>query len=168
VVGLGGAALRSARARTYGPIPWAVLVLVAGVVLSAGAPDERRVVLGGCLLALLEVAIVSAIGMVFASFSTPFLSALFTGAMVVIGREADTLTRFPIKYFGQGLHDAAVFLSKIVPNLHVFVPPRPLFTGEVVGVPLASYLSMAALTSAAWSVGLLAVAAFIFRKRDFL
>lgn len=168
VLALTAAAVRSPKARTYGPIPWSMLVLAAGVVLSAGAPDERRVVLGGCLLALLEVAVVSAIGMVFASFSTPFLSALFTAAMVVIGREADTLTRFPVKYFGKAFHDAAVVLSKIVPNLHVFVPPRPLFTGEVVGVPLASYLSMAAVTSVAWSVGLLAVAAFIFRKRDFL
>jgi hypothetical protein len=168
VAALGLAMWRWPGARTYGPIPWAAAVLAAGVILSGVAPDERRVVLGGCLLVVLEVGIIAAIGMLFSSFSTPFLSALLTVWMLIIGRSADTLAQLPVKYFGQGIHAAGVALSKVVPNLHVFVPPRTLFTGEVASVPLALYLGMAAVTSVAWSVGLLAVAGFIFRKRDFL
>jgi len=165
---LGVAMWRWPRARTYGPIPWAVAMLVAGVVLASVTPDERRVVLGSGLLSLLEVAIVSAIGMLFSSFSTPFLSALLTLGMVAIGRSADTLTKLQAKYFGQHARDVAIALSKVVPNLHVFVPARPLFTGEVAGVALAPYLGMAAVTSIGWSVALLAIAGFIFKKRDFL
>lgn len=171
VVGLALAMWRWPSARTFGPVPWSALLLLAGAALSGAAPDERRVVLGGCLLALLEVAIVVALGLLFSSFSSPFLSALLTLGMVVIGREADTLTKFPVKYFGAlgpAVREAAVALSKVVPNLHVFVPPRPLFTGEVAGAPLAPYLGMAALTALGWSLGLLAVAGFIFKKRDFL
>ncbi|MFT3775607.1 MAG: ABC transporter permease subunit [Minicystis sp.] len=168
VIALVLAAIRSPKARTYGPIPWAALVLVAGALLAGHAPEERRVVLGGCFLALLEVAIVAAIGMLFASFSTPFLSALLTLGTAIIGRSADTLARFPVKYFGPTGRAFFVALSKVVPNLHIFVPPRPLFTGEVATVPLAPYLGMATITAIGWSVGLLAVAGFIFRKRDFL
>lgn len=168
VAGLAVAMWRWPKARTYGPIPWAVVMLVAGVVLSGVTPDERRVVLGGALLSFLEVGIVAAIGLLFSSFSTPFLSALLTLGVFAIGRSADALTKLQAKYFGQLARDVCVALSKVVPNLHVFVPPRPLFTGEVAGVPFAPYLGMATVTSLAWSVGLLAVAAFIFKKRDFL
>jgi ABC-type transport system involved in multi-copper enzyme maturation permease subunit len=168
VAGLALAMWRWPKARTYGPIPWAVVMLVAGVVLSGVTPDERRVVLGGGLLSLLEVGIVAAIGLLFSSFSTPFLSALLTLGMVVIGRSADALTKLQARYFGQLARDVAIALSKVVPNLHVFVPPRPLFTGEVAGVPFGPYLGMATVTSLAWSVALLAVATFVFKKRDFL
>jgi hypothetical protein len=165
---IGASSWRWSKARTDGPIPWSALMLLAGVIVSGAAPDERRVVLAGSLLSFLEVAIVAAMGMLFASFSTPFLSALLTLMMVVIGRSADTLTKFSPRQYGQIMHDAGVFMSRVMPNLHVFVPPRPLFTGEVAGDALGPYLLMAATTSAAWSVGLLAVAAFIFKKRDFL
>jgi len=159
---------RSTWARTFGPIPWAVLVLVAGAALSAVVPDERRVLLGGSALALLEVAIVAGFGVLFASFSTPFLSALLTLGVILIGRNADVLARLPVRFFGQGVHVAGVALSRVVPNLQVYVPARPLLSGEAVGAPLGSYLGMAALAAVAWAVGLLALATFIFRKRDFL
>jgi ABC-type transport system involved in multi-copper enzyme maturation permease subunit len=162
---------RSTWARTFGPIPWSLIVLCAGIALSGVAPDERRVVLASGALAVLEVCIVVAIGLVFSSFSTPFLSALFTLGLVLIGRNADSLARLPAKelgLLGEALATAGRFIARIVPNLYVYVPPRPLLTGEIVGQPLDSYLGMATAAAVAWSVGLLAVAAFIFRKRDFL
>lgn len=176
VLGVGGLAAaglalamwRSTRARTYGPIPWAALLLAAGAALAGVVPDERRVVLAGCTLAVLEVAIIAAFGLLFASFSTPFLSALLTVGIIVIGRNADLLAQLPTKFFGAAIHAGGVVLSRVVPNLHVFVPPRPLLSGEAVGEPLGSYLMMAGATAIAWAVGLLAVASFVFRKRDFL
>jgi hypothetical protein len=154
--------------RTYGPIPWAMVLLLLGIWLSGSAPDERRVVLGSSILSLLEVGIVAAIATLFASFSTPFLSALLTFFMFIVGRNADALTRLPVKFFGQGLHDAGVFVAKIVPNLQIFLPPRPLLTGEAVDARFSTYLAMATLTGIGWAIGLLAVASFIFKKRDFL
>jgi ABC-type transport system involved in multi-copper enzyme maturation permease subunit len=168
VVGLALWMWRSTWARTFGPIPWSMLVLVAGVALCSVAPEERRVVLAGGVLALLEVSIVSAIGLLFSSFSTPFLSALLTFGVLLIGRNADMLAQLPVKYFGEGIANAGKLLAKIVPNLHVYVPPRPLLTGEIVGQPLDAYMALAAAAALAWSVGLLATASFVFRKRDFL
>src|SRR4051812_4200496 len=69
----GGLAFRLPRARTYLPIPWAFLILIAGAYLASGAVDDRRVVLGSALLTLAEVALVTAIATVFSAFSSPFL-----------------------------------------------------------------------------------------------
>jgi Cu-processing system permease protein len=167
-LGLGVAAWRWPSARTFGAIPWALVMLIAGAVLAGVAPEERRVVLGNGALTLFEVAIVSAFATLFSSFSTPFLSALLTLWMFIIGREADALTRFPERFFGPVIHEGGVLLSKIVPNLYVYVPARPLLTGEAVGEPLGLYIARAGVQAAAWSVGLLAVATFVFKKRDFL
>jgi Cu-processing system permease protein len=164
----GFAAWRMPRARTYGTIAWAAGMFVIGIVLAGVAPDERRVVLASSALTMLEISIVAAAATLFSSFSTPFLSALMTLGVFVVGRQADTLARLPVKQVGPALHDAGVALSKVVPNLQIFVPARPLLAGEVVDVKLSEYLGMASLTSLGWSVGLLAVAALVFNERDFL
>ncbi len=165
---LGLAAWKVPSARTFGFIPWSVALVVLGALLTSGAPEERRVVLGGAALAFFEVAIVAGFATLFSSFSTPFLSSLLTLGVFVIGRNADALSRFPVKTFGQPMHDFGVFLGRVAPNLHIFVPPRPLLTGEAIDAHLAPYLGMAALSALGWSVGLLAVASLIFRRRDFL
>ena len=125
-------------------------------------------VLAASALTLLEVGIVAAIATLFASFSTPFLSALLTVGLFIVGREADALARLPVKYFGQRIHDLGFVLAKVVPNLQIYVPPRPLLTGEAIEPRLSSYLAMAAVNGLGWAIGLLAVATLIFRKRDFL
>jgi Cu-processing system permease protein len=162
------AAWRWPRARTFGPIPWAVALCIAGALLSDGAPDERRVVLGSSLLALLEVMIIAAVATLFSSFSTPFLSALLTIGLFLMGRNADALARFPVKYFGQLGHDFFATIARVVPNLQLYVPPRPLLTGEAIDARLSSYLGLASLNALGWSLVLLVVASVIFKKRDFL
>jgi Cu-processing system permease protein len=71
-----------------------------------------------------------------------------------------------VKQFGQALHDFGVFLAKVVPNLQIYVPPRPLLTGEAADADLGTYFLRAALHGAAWSLGLLAGASFLFKRRD--
>jgi Cu-processing system permease protein len=157
--------------RTYGPIPWAAGMLVLGSVLGAEAAGERQVVLLSSVLTLLEIGIVSAIATLFASFSTPFLSALLTLGLFLVGRSADSLANLPVKMFGsfgQIIHDAGVALSKVVPNLQIYVPPRPLLLGELASVKLSSYIGMASLTSIGWALGLLTIAVLVFNERDFL
>jgi len=163
-----GVAWRSPRARSFVPIPWALSMALLGWFLSTGAPDDRRVVVGAAALTLAEVSIVAAIATVFSSFSSPFLTAVFTFGVFVVGRSADTLARLPERQFGKAIHDVAVGLSKVVPNLMVYVPPRPLLTGEAPGIGLGQYVLLAWAQALAWSIGLLAVASLIFRRRDFL
>jgi ABC-type transport system involved in multi-copper enzyme maturation permease subunit len=168
VVALAVAAFVSSRARTFGPIPWAAAMMVAGVILCASAPHERSLIVGSSALTVLEVAIIAAVATLFSSFSTPFLSALLTLGMVFVGRSADSMAHMPTKVFGpriQGMFDA---LSKVVPNLHLYVPARPLLTGEALDTNLVGYVGKCAVQSFGWTLGLLAVAAFIFQRRDFL
>lgn len=161
-------ALRAPTMWTYGPIPWSLGMLVLGIIFAQVTADERQVVLASCTLTLLEIGIVAALVTLFASFSTPFLSAMLTLGVFIVGRSADSLARFPVKTFGQTAHDLALAVSKVVPNLQIYVPPRPLLMGEVASVKLSTYIGMASLTSLGWSLGLLTVAVMVFNKRDFL
>jgi Cu-processing system permease protein len=123
---------------------------------------------GLAILTLFEVGIVTAIATLFASFSSPFLTAIFTFGVFVVGRSADTLAHLPPKVFGAAIQSIGEVLSKVVPNLMLYVPPRPLLTGEAAGTSLWSYLGLAGLQALGWSLGLLGVASLIFRRRDFL
>jgi Cu-processing system permease protein len=161
-------AWRAPRTRTYLPILWAILLAAAGFWLSVDAPDDRRVVFGAALLTMGEVAIVAALATVFSSFSSPFLTAIFTFGIFVVGRSADTLAHLPARVFGEAMHRAALWISKVVPNLMVYVPPRSVLTGEATGAPLGEYLLLATAHALLWSIGLLALATVIFRRRDFL
>ncbi len=164
----GVAAWRSTRGRTFLPIPWALALLAAGAWFSTWAPDDRRVVLGSALLTLSEVSIIAAIATVFAAFSSPFLTALFTLGVFLVGRSADTLARLPPRVVSEAVASFAAAVAKVVPNLMVYVPPRPLLTGEASGVSLGSYLGMAVVHALAWAVLLLTCASLLFRRRDFL
>lgn len=155
------------RAISYLPIVWAAVLAVSGVVLAADAPDDRRVLLGLGVLTLCEVAIVAGVATLFSSFSSPFLTAVFTVGVFIVGRSADSLARLPVKIFGAFMHGLGLAISKVVPNLMLYVPPRPLLTGEAPDVALWPYVGRAALHALAWSLLLLAAASAIFRRRDF-
>jgi Cu-processing system permease protein len=169
IVALGGlVAWRVPRSRTFIPVFAAFALLALAWPLAEGAPDDRRVILGAAALSLGEVAVISAIATLFSSFSSPFLTAVFTFGLFIVGRSADTLARIPERIFGSFIHGGALFASKIIPNLMIYVPPRGLLTGEVAGVMLGPYLAIAEAHAVAWSAGLLAAAVLIFQRRDFL
>lgn len=165
---LAAAAWRLPRVRTYLPIAWALGVAVAGYFLAAGAPDDRRVVAGLACLTVLEVTVIAALATLFSAFSSPFLTAVFTFSVVIVGRSADALAKLPKRVFGETIHAAGEFLSRIVPNLMLFVPPRPLLTGEASGSDLSRYLLLAGAHAIGWAVLLVAVGSLVFRRRDFL
>lgn len=173
-VGLGSVALalvvawRRRRIAWLLPIVWSLLLLVLGFWLAAGAPDDRRVLLASACLTVCEVLIVAGIATLFASFSSPFLTALFTLGVFVVGRSADTLARLPLKLFGETIRSAGEMVSRVVPNLMLYVPERPLLTGEAAGTELLSYLGMAFAHALLWAVMLLVFAVLVFRRRDFL
>lgn len=155
------------RLRTGLPVPWALSLLCFGLALSGGAPDERRVLAASALLAMCEVGVVAALATVFSSFSSPFLSALFTFGLFIVGRSADTLQSLPLRMFGETLRSLGQALAWVVPNLMLFVPERPLLTGES-STQLGAYLLASGGYALSWIVGLLAFASILFQRRDFL
>ena len=165
-VALGLGAWKSRPFRTYGPIAFAPIAVFVAARLAGSAVDDARVVLACGALSLFEVMIVSAIAMLFSAFSSPFLTAVLTFGLFIVGRSTDTLARLPLRVFGSALKRAGVLLSKVLPNLHVYVPPRPLLTGEVPGSSLSAYLGLAFLQAVGWTVGLVVAAHFLFRRRD--
>jgi Cu-processing system permease protein len=164
---LGALLVRARYIRIYVAIPWAFGVAVAAWIAAAPASDERQLVLASGLLAVCEVAIVAAVATLFASFSSPFLTAAFTAMVFLIGRSADTLGHFPVRVFGAVVASASRGLARVVPNLHVYVPPRPLLLGEVASAPVWPYVASAAAHAVFYVTFLLAAGALAFRRRDF-
>jgi Cu-processing system permease protein len=153
--------------RVFVMIPWSLAMAGAAYVLAAPSGGERQLVMASMVLSLGEVAIVTSVSMLFSSFSSPFLTAVFSLGLFVIGRRADTLAHIPTRYFGALAKTIGSVLSKIVPNLQLFVPARPLLLGEVAETPLWPYVA------SSWGVALLYVTLFLvgacaaFRTRDF-
>jgi ABC-type transport system involved in multi-copper enzyme maturation permease subunit len=160
-------AWRLPRYRTYLPLIVAVLGVGLGWFLADVAPDDRRVLIGSTTLSLCEIAVVIAIANLFASFSSPFLTAMLTLGIVVVGRSADTLARLPERVFGDTISSAAKVIAKVVPNLMTYVPARPLLTGELPGSNLPAYVGSASIMALGWILLLLTLSSLLFSRRDF-
>jgi hypothetical protein len=158
---------RATYSRVFVVLPWSVAFFLVMMLLADGASAERQVVVVSALLTLAEVTIVGAIAMVFSSFSSPFLTAIFTVMLFLIGRSADTMGNIPERLFGSTIRTAGIVLAKIVPNLNVYVPARPLLLGQLATVPVWSYVGRAWMNAFFYAAVLLTLSAVIFRKRDF-
>jgi len=166
-VGVGAlVAWRLPRARSFAPVVAALLLFAASAALAANAPDDRRVLFGSALLTFCEVSVISGIALLFSAFSSPFLTAVLTFGVFIVGRSASTLASLPARVFGEAIHQLAAFLSRILPNLMLYVPERALLTGESAGVSPVGYIAMAAAHALGWTLVLIGVACLLFRRRD--
>lgn len=164
---LGVGLWRAKLTRVFLVLPWSLLAFSAMALVSKGAGDERQIVLVSALLTMAEVAIVTAIATLFSSFSSPFLTAIFTVMVFLIGRSADTLQNLPARIFGETVRTAGITLSKVFPNLNLYVPPRPVLLGQVPEIHLGSYLAGALGNAVLYAAVLLVLSAVVFRRRDF-
>ena len=164
---LGVGLWRAKLTRVFLVLPWALAAFVAMAVVSSGAGGERQLVIVSAVLTMAEDAIVTAVAMLFSSFSSPFLTAIFTVMVFLIGRSADTLGNLPARVFGETVRTIGIVLSKIFPNLYVYVPARPVLLGQVPNIALPAYVLGAWTNAILYAVVLLAVSALVFRRRDF-
>jgi len=159
--------VRARHSRVFVLLPWSVALFLAMMLLSAGAEGERQVIVVSALLTLGEVSIIGALAMVFSAFSSPFLTAIFTVMVFLIGRSADTMANIPERFFGSTVRAIGQGLAKVLPNLNLFVPARPLLLGQLANVPVAGYVGRAWLVAIAYACLLLTLSAIVFRRRDF-
>ncbi|HLK38489.1 MAG TPA: ABC transporter permease subunit [Polyangiaceae bacterium] len=159
--------VRARTTRVFVLVPWAAALPLAGWLLAPLAPEERRLVVASAVLAVCEGGIVAAVATLFSSFSSPALTATFTGMVFVIGRSADTLAHLPKKLFGDAVGAGGRVLARIFPNLHVYVPARSLLLGQVPEHPVWRYVGAAALHAVLYVALMLGIAVLAFRKRDF-
>jgi len=158
---------RFPRARVHVVVPWALVAYATMAVLASPAGANRQVVLASCILTLGEAAIITAVATFFSSFSSPFLTAVFTLSVFLIGRSADTLAHLPVREVGPTVKGAAAALARVVPNLQVYVPARPVLLGAVPEVRTWHLVAKAMAQSGAYSAVMLCIAVLIFRRRDF-
>jgi ABC-type transport system involved in multi-copper enzyme maturation permease subunit len=161
-----GLAMRFARDRTAVVVPWALAALAASAVVAAHGGIELGPILAQLLLVMGEVAVLCAVALVFSAFSTPFLTALFTTGVWLVGRSADLMISMKTKAVPELVRAALRKLVHVWPNFNLFVPGRSTLTAD--GGAVLGYLSSSMAYALAYSAVLLVVAALIFRRRDFL
>ena len=166
IAGLVLVAWRAPRWATVAPAIAALFSMLAAAWLSGDSPDDRRVLLCSAVLTVLEVGVVGAIALLFSAFSSPFLTAILTLGVFIVGRSADMLAALPPRLFGEGLARFGALLSRVVPNLMLYVPERAVLTGESLQGAGYGYLGLAALQTLGWAILLLGGASWIFRRRD--
>jgi Cu-processing system permease protein len=115
-------------------------------------------------LIYLELALVTAIALFFSSFSTPYLSGMFTVALWITGHLLADL-----RAFGQGpdaemVRPVTEFLYWALPNLDRLDIKGPAASGEAIDVVRVGW---AALYAVLYSGALLALSILLFRRRDF-
>jgi hypothetical protein len=96
------------------------------------------------------------------------LTAIFTFGVFLVGRSADTLSSLPAKMFGESVRSFGKLLAHIFPNLQAYVPPRPLLLGQAANTSTWAFVGQGALHAVCYAAVLIALAAIVFRKRDFL
>jgi ABC-type transport system involved in multi-copper enzyme maturation permease subunit len=167
---LGFGLWRAKLTRVFIVLPWSVAAFACMALLAHGAGPERQLVIVSALLTMCEVAIITAVATFFSSFSSPFLTAILTFMVFVVGRVTDTAGNLPAKMFGALgplVHGGGVVVSRVFPNLYVYVPARPVLLGQVPNVTLASYCGSAMANALLYAGVLLALSAIVFRRRDF-
>jgi ABC-type transport system involved in multi-copper enzyme maturation permease subunit len=155
------------RNRVYVTLPWALIAYVVMAIMCGPAKGERQLVLAQNVLSLAEVGVVAAVATLFSSFSSPFLTGIFTLGVFILGRSTDTLANLPARVVGAPMKTAGSFLAHVLPNLHLYVPPRPLLLGQVSAEPTWTFVLTAIGNAALYAVLLLTASILIFKRRDF-
>lgn len=140
--------------------------LTTPALMKAGWPalamDPRQLV--AIVLIMGELALVTAVALLFSTFSSPLLSALLTLGLWVAGhfnadlRQFEQVVDLPVvAWTARGLY-------YVLPNL----APFNVRAEVVYGVPIAaSHVGFTLLYAAVYIAALLAAAVAIFRRRDF-
>jgi len=125
------------------------------------------------VLAWFEVLTVAAIAVFFSSFSTPFLSGIFSLALFAIGRLTPAMDEaLQGSEASPGTKALLAVAERIVPDLHLFSVSGRTIDGQHVSVH-GDFVSWAYVASSAgygllWIAGLLVLASLIFQRRDFV
>jgi ABC-type transport system involved in multi-copper enzyme maturation permease subunit len=148
-----------------------VFALAMVVMLVAQGAGVGSGVVKAVVLSWFEVLTVAAIAILFSSFSTPFLSGIFALAMWVIGRLTPDLEAAS-RSAAPWIRATTKIALEIVPDVHLFAVSGRTLDGSAVSVNGEfvrwSYVGLASVHGLGWIVALLALAAILFHRRDFV
>jgi ABC-type transport system involved in multi-copper enzyme maturation permease subunit len=121
-------------------------------------------VLVAVLLILVELMVVTAVAVLFSTFSTPTLSAMFTLGVWVIGRFSSDLAEFASKAEDPATRVSVTAVHYLLPNLEKFDVKNLVVYG--MGIEPA-YVAGALGYGLLYIVFLIGLATVIFERRDF-
>ena len=150
----------------------AVMSLVLGIFVLSRDGHLGLVMLRAEILLLLEVLLLCAVALFFASFSSPYLSAMLTGALWVIGRNSAELAAFASRDQTPGpVASMLELVLGLFPDFRLFYVSGANLGDTVVSVHQSfvgwGYVLNAAGYAAGYSGVCLALAVFLFARRDF-
>lgn len=142
----------------------AVLGLALWAVMSArGSARFGPAIVEATYLATLELAVITAIAVMFSALSTPVLSALYTLGLYLVGQWCNDLHAFADR-FPPALAQTTHVLANLVPNLPLF-NMRALASQGLATSPL--HLGVATAYALLYCACVLALATAAFESRDF-
>ena len=163
----------------------AVMALVLVIVLGVQGVQPDVALAKALLLLVVEVVVVTAVAVMFSSFSTPFLSGAFTLGIYVVGRLQPELRGLQAKLAAATVADGAAaagnvilrgvltVLTTVFPDLHLFYVSGHEVAGKAVSVHGPTfvgwdYVAHATAYGLTYAAVMLLIAALIFRRRDFV
>ncbi len=130
------------------------------------APAETSFVLSACALVIAEVAVTASFAMLFSSFSTPFVTGLMSAGAFAIARSTWLMQNIRSQQFPLAMRQMLAGIAKVIPNLHLFVPSRPVLQPDDPTFSTVTYVLQGAAYASAYASVLLVFAAWLFRRRD--
>jgi ABC-type transport system involved in multi-copper enzyme maturation permease subunit len=155
-----------------------ILSLLVGLFAAAMAAqlalqgvDITSAVLKATVLSWMEVLTVAAVAIFFSSFSSPFLSGMFSLLIFFLGRVTPDIMAAAEHAKSPTLRRVAQGALYAVPDLHLYSVSGRTLDGVAVSVHgdfvSWGYVGLAVGQGVLWIVGLVALASVIFQRRDF-
>jgi Cu-processing system permease protein len=145
--------------------------VLCAVLLLQGA-EVGPSVLRAVTLTFFEVVVVSAIAILFSSFSTPLLSGAFTTGLFLIGRSVPELQELVGKLPEGGLRTLSAAVLYLVPDLHLFAISGSMVDGRYASVHgdfvSWAYVGWTGLYGLGYAACVLTLASVLFSRRDFV
>ena len=149
------------------------LFLVLWFALSVfGGDNDNGTVLRAVLLVFGEIAVITAIAVLFSSFSSPILSGALTLGIFAVGHFTPELRELIAKVEEAPLRVLLRGGMRLFPDLHLFYVSGSMVGGQHVSVHGAyvdwSYVAMAGLYGTLYCAAAIALAMIVFSRRDFV
>jgi ABC-type transport system involved in multi-copper enzyme maturation permease subunit len=146
-------------------------VLIAGSY-AFGGDNDNGTVLRAILLLFGEVAVITAVAVLFSSFSSPILSGALTLGIFAVGHFTPELREVISKLDSTPLRAFFGNAMRVFPDLHLFYVSGSMVGGQHVSVHGSyvdwSYVATAGLYGAFYCATALALAMIVFSRRDFV
>jgi Cu-processing system permease protein len=146
-------------------------VLALGAAVFTGESDSGTMV-RAILLIFGEVAVITAVAVLFSSFSSPILSGALTLGIFVVGHFTPELRELIAKVDSAPMRATLRAGMRTFPDLHLFYVSGSMVGGHHVSVNGAyvdwTYVAMAGLYGALYAAVAIALAMIIFSRRDFV